>query len=320
MVRNGRDFLDMADEGDTADPLSPLKDMQNILGFLLAGFAGVLSFLGLRSEEVTTVLRNDTRQATLIAFFLLLAALAAVTSVAIPGGHRVSWLCMAGTFFLLLGAGAFVIYKIPVDSTAKNGEESLIDGYILASIGASALLVSIWTPKSSVIPTQFVFIMASVILLSTSMYGAMRLEADSQLNSAVQISADVAKDNFDTTLSVHVTASKIREVGYVGITVLGLPSGVPFTALCGTVRVRKNAASCTEDPCAYLNDCVVIFGGTVPPNPSGDVDETISDALITGQYQDITVKASVCRTQEGCTSLGSACSRVDLHLANPPES
>src|SRR5215467_1895573 len=43
-----------------------LSDVQNLLGFLLAGFGGVLSFIGLRSTEVTTVLRNNSKQASLI--------------------------------------------------------------------------------------------------------------------------------------------------------------------------------------------------------------------------------------------------------------
>jgi hypothetical protein len=309
---------DTPDNANAGGPPSPLKDTQNLLGFLLAGFAGVLSFLGLRSDEITTVLRNDTRQATLIALTLLLATLAAAVGVAIPSDHRVPWLCMAGVFFLLLALGAFVIYKIPSGAITGNRKDSLVDGFVLAAVGGVALLASLPKLKDGAISTQFVFIMASIILLATSMYGAMRLETDSQLNSAVQISASVAKDNSETTLSVHVTASKIREVGYIGINVMALPSGIPFVTLCGRIKVRQGAASCTEDPCAYLSQCVVIFGGTVPPDPSGGVDESLSDALITGQYQDITVKASVCQTQKGCTSLGSAGSRVDLHLTNPP--
>jgi hypothetical protein len=227
---------------------------------------------------------------------------------------------MTGAFLVLLAAGALVIYKIPVQVTTapQKTKESLYDSYVLAAIGVVAFLVSIWVPKSRTIYTQFVFIVASITLLAASIYGAMRLETDSQLNSVVQISANVAKDTSETTLSVHVTASKIREVGYIGINVMALPSGVPFMELCSTVMVPKDSASCTEDPCAYLKKCVVIFGATVPPDPSGDVDETLSDALITGQYQDITVKASVCQTQKGCSSLGSLGSRVDLHLTNPP--
>ena len=46
---------------------NPFKDVQNNLGFLLAGFGGIISFLGLQSAEVTTVLRNDPGQASMVA-------------------------------------------------------------------------------------------------------------------------------------------------------------------------------------------------------------------------------------------------------------
>lgn len=307
------------------EPSGLFKDAQNILAFLLAGFAGVLGFLGLRSEELTAVLRNNTRQATLIAFILLLSVLAAAIGVAIPSTHRVSWLTMTGAFSLLLAVSMTVIYKIPVQvtTTPENAKDSLYSSYGLAAFGVVALLVSIRRLKEPTAPirklkkptiyTQFLFIMASIILLATSLYGAMRLETDSQLNSIVQISASVGKANPEATLSIHVTASKIKEVGYVGIDVMGLPSGVPIVALCSAVKIQENHASCTEDPCAYSDKCAMIFGATVPPDPNGDVNETLSDALVPRQYQDITVKASICQKTKGCRPSGS---QVDLHLTD----
>ena len=67
--------------------------MQNILGFLLAGFGAILSFLGLRSTEVTTVLRNDPGQASLVAAILLAGVLAAVLTVVIDSDttEKASW-------------------------------------------------------------------------------------------------------------------------------------------------------------------------------------------------------------------------------------
>ena len=36
-----------------------LGDVRNLLGFLVAGFAGVLNVLGLKSGEIGVVLRNE---------------------------------------------------------------------------------------------------------------------------------------------------------------------------------------------------------------------------------------------------------------------
>ena len=126
---------------------NPFSDVQNWLGFLLAGFGAVLSFLGLRSTEVTTVLRNDPAQASLIALVLLLGVLTAVLIVAIDNADakKVSWTSAAGVVVVLLGIGAFVIYAIPVGTSV--GLLSLVLGSILVPLGIIILLISIITPR-----------------------------------------------------------------------------------------------------------------------------------------------------------------------------
>ena len=126
---------------------NPFSDVQNWLGFLLAGFGAVLSFLGLRSTEVTTVLRNDPAQASLIALVLLLGVLTAVLIVAIDNADakKVSWTSAAGVVVALLGIGAFVIYAIPIGTSV--GLLSLVLGSILVPLGIVILLISIITPR-----------------------------------------------------------------------------------------------------------------------------------------------------------------------------
>jgi hypothetical protein len=306
------------------DP-NPLKDVQNILGFLLAGFAGILGFIGLRSGEVTTVLRNDSAQASLIALILLLAALAAVIGVATPPGRaNTPWLAMVAIFCLLFSLGPLVILQIPVVSSKSEHATTLAIFAGLLGIGIVALYILLcnrkdpWTKGS--MPTQLVCIIASVILLATSAYGAMRLETDSQLNSSVQLSASIVQNTPGTdTLSLHVTAFKVTTVGYVGIIILGLPDGIPIIRDCKPRIVYRYNAGCSRDPCAYFYDkCKVIFGGTVPPDASGNINETLRDGIVTGKYQDISVQASVCHTLKGCRSAGSYVSRFDIHLSNLP--
>jgi hypothetical protein len=145
----GGGFATAGHDSSQTDSLqkNPLSDVQNWLGFLLAGFGAILSFLGLRSTEVTTVLRNDPAQASLIALMLLLGVLTAVLIVAIDNADakKVSWTSAAGLVVVLLGIGAFVIYAIPVG--ASVGLLSLVLGSILVPLGIIILLIGTVTPR-----------------------------------------------------------------------------------------------------------------------------------------------------------------------------
>jgi hypothetical protein len=149
--------LDSSESGTRTK--NPIGDVQNLLGFLLAGFGAVLSFFGLRSTEVTTVLRNDPAQASLIALMLLLGVLAAVLTIAIDNSSamRVSWTSAGGVVLALLGFGAFVIYLIPVGFTA--GLLSLVLGYIFVPIGIAIALISI------LLRSRFIYAMGFFMVL-----------------------------------------------------------------------------------------------------------------------------------------------------------
>lgn len=307
---------------------NPLSDVQNLLGFLLAGFGGVLSFIGLRSTEVTTVLRNNGPQASLVALLLLLSVLAAVISVAVPSTAKIPLLRALAIFILLLIVGPIVVLLIPI----KNPQPlAVLVAMIVVALVIIAVAVLVWDtvpsnwrlPKPSVnyrpVPLQLIFIIASVVLIGGSIYGAIRLETVSQLNSDVQLGAQITKSGNDTALSVHVTASKVKDRGYIGISVVGLPSTVAITVECGKVDVPLNGAPCSEDPCAYLRtQCERILGETVTPDAAGDINQTINDTLIAGNFQDIHVQAVLCSSGGTCQSVSQAGSRLDVHLLNFP--
>src|SRR2546430_12343886 len=130
-----------------------LKDVQNILGFLLAGFAGVLGFLGLRSTEVTTVLRNNSRQASLIALILLFAVLAAVSSVVIRRDEKISWPWTAAIFLLVLDGLLWVIYVIPINADVRTADKvSLVSGIVVGVLAVAAIVFSFFALKSLHVP------------------------------------------------------------------------------------------------------------------------------------------------------------------------
>jgi hypothetical protein len=125
--------------------------------------------------------------------------------------------------------------------------------------------------------------------------------------------------------SWNVTGFKIEVAGYVGVIISGLPSTVPAESTCSAYSDAE-AVQCMEAPCHFMQ-CQVIFVATIPPNASGDIDETISDGIVPAGYQDISVEALVCKGKGGCSeaehpSAGRAdhpsVSKLDIHLLGSP--
>ena len=193
--------------------------VQNLLGFLLAGFGAVLSFIGLRSTEVTTVLRNYPNQASLIALFLLLGVLAAVLTVATqsPLTKCTSLPNTAAIVLALFGVGALITFYIPIGSSSDK--LSLVIGLSGVLAGIAILVLSIiaqfrtsahlsrhhWL-LDRIVPFSVIFILTSVIFIAISTYGAMRLETNSQRSFDAQVVAGVSMNASGETVSAHVTA------------------------------------------------------------------------------------------------------------------
>lgn len=301
-----------------SDEKNPLKDVQNILGFLIAGFGGILTFIGLRSTEVSAVLRNDSAQASFVAFLLLCAILAAAVSVTISDSFKIPLLRAIAVSILTLSLGTSVIVAIPIE---ESRWPSLIIGLILLAVALYSW-ISVpddWSNRDSAnyypIRTQLAFIVVSIMLLASSVYGAMRLETDSQLSSGVQVGAQIVRSPAGMALSVHVTGSKIGYSGYIGVAVLGLPNGIPIVTKCKKYHPGNHSSQCTEDPCEYLRaECEVIFGQTVSPDSNGSINETLSDAFIPRKFEDIYIQTEVCSEIGVCRPVRQDGSRIDIHL------
>jgi hypothetical protein len=150
------------------------------------------------------------------------------------------------------------------------------------------------------------------MLLTISVYGAMRLEAASQLTSAVQITANITKKASDVTLSVHVGGAKFRTTGYVGVSVWGLPDTISITDECGS-DMQCAAAPCNSK--LLSPQCEFIFGAIFPSDASGNINETMSDALVVGIYQHVSVLSMPCESKAKCESdFKTGGSHLDLRL------
>jgi hypothetical protein len=120
-----------------------LKDVQNILGFFIAGFAGILSFLGLRSGEVSNVLRDPSteKSASVVVILLFLAALAAVLGVALPGDRRMSAQWAIPITLALLAIFSLIIFVTPLNYDYRE-----ISSGIALYLGGLAVLTALLIP------------------------------------------------------------------------------------------------------------------------------------------------------------------------------
>ena len=166
-----------------------------------------------------------------------------------------------------------------------------------------ARIVTAWGRKSVPrLPLTVVFLLAGVTLISMSAYGAMRLETASQRSSSAQVAATL--NDTDSAITVHVTASKVVGGGYIWISVQGLPASPELAVACKGVdkNLQPDQATCEEDPCGpkrLQSSCVWLMNGSVAPDASGDVNDTMDIPIEPGQFQDLDIRASVC-TSSAC--------------------
>lgn len=306
-----------------------LGDMRNLLGFLLAGFGALLSFLGVRSSEVSTILRNDSVQASVVVVILLFGVLAAVSAIIIDSEKNKKKLPLASVVemgIILLGLGALVIFAIPIGRNpfTISGWISLVIGCLSVFAGTLALVGSPPSWVEQGVGLIDVLILASVLFTAIAAYGAIRLESKSQLSFSSQVGASFTIDGPRTTVSLDIAATKIPQTDWVFIDVYGLPVGISMASSCAGVTQPKGIAPCTTDPCLYftrqryasLAQCAVLLNGSIVPNATGDVNETLSVPFLTANYQDIDVRAEVC-SPEGCAgNLTGQNSRLDWIIFN----
>jgi|ERR1700722_394375 len=124
-------------------------DIRNLTAFLVAGFAGVLNVIGLKSAEIGVVLRNDEARVVLIALFLLLGIVIAVVSVFVKGNIVRCSLLIASILFTSFAAyGALKAEtSSQLDAVAEIGDNLQATNHydiLTLSISASKLSANDW--------------------------------------------------------------------------------------------------------------------------------------------------------------------------------
>ena len=179
------------------------------------------------------------------------------------------------------------------------------------------------------IPLTVVFILASVVFIAISAYGGMRLETKSQQSFSSQVGAIFSMDGSLATIQVDITAAKIPQSDWVFLDVYALPAKPSLSSICGLLyqnfkNIPSSSAPCTTDPCLYFSrskyqniaKCAVLSNGSIVPNASGDVDETVTFPFLAAEYQYVDVRAEVCSINVCEGSVIGQNSRLDWAIPN----
>lgn len=320
----------MTDDGSQAAGTG-LSDVRNLLGFLVAGFAGVLNVIGLKSAEIGVVLRNEPIWVPVVAVLLLGGILAAVLSVFTTAGGQHPVPPIAAVITILAAAASFpaIVWLIPSPFPGHSGEHLASVAVTIALLGVSVLLCaaaalfrsparaqgSHWIGRrvqrnlQDLLNLQCLLLAVAVMLTSASAYGALRLETISQTSTLAEIGDRLQLNGQAGTLTISVSASKLSTQDWVSVDVAGAPSTWDIVSMChvpSVVALREkinqdiSVVSCEQDPCFYFarelnRQCVPLSADVIAPDSSGGVQRTLEVPFLASAYQHLQVTAVTCQ-------------------------
>jgi hypothetical protein len=319
-----------------------VQTAQSLLGFLIAGFAAALSFIGIKSTELASILRNqETRIGLFVALPFLFGIITAILSIFKGRAthkdedwptNRLAIASLLFLFAIVLSLPAFI--RIPFTTTDSQWIASIIVSAmaIIAAVGMAFRKGSYGKARDkwrswSIKPfnLQLYLILASVLFLTTAVYAALRMESASQATPTAQLdgSVTVAK-NGSAVLSLSVASTKVPVPDRIDITVTALPRTVTIAEICKGTRRAQNPlsnSSCAADPCSYRRFiCQSLAGWGVPPDATGAIREILTLPFSSSAYQRLHIEDSLCeRGAEAsqCTDTTTGGTHLDIQIPAP---
>ncbi len=298
--------------GDGSD--GRLSDGRNLLGFVVAGFAGVLNFIGLKSAEVGVVLRNEPFRVSIVGVLLLLGVVTAALSIFVTKDHPIYPGWMFGLGALAAAAFPLLIWIIPSPFPGQGSERAaamwvaigcgllaalLVGVSVRAHVPGRAAAGGLGESYSDLFNLQCLLLVVALILTSAAAYGALRMETISQTSPLAQIGDSLTVSGQQDELSISISASKMSDQEWLGLNVQGAPRTWQINAMCGAVKENRGVR-CTQDPCYYFHaqlneECAELSEDVLPPDSSGGVQRTIVVPFSPRQYQHLNIAAYVCQ-------------------------
>src|SRR5581483_3003080 len=132
-----------------ATPAANPVDLDRVkiaVAFVVTGFAAMISFIGLKGDELTAVIRNQEFYVGMLGLFIFLAVATAILSMftqQLFTTHHVrrgDQLCI---LMLLLAVGAFIVRETPIPpvTTQPQLNAALLLTYVFLGIGVICFLL-----------------------------------------------------------------------------------------------------------------------------------------------------------------------------------
>ena len=312
------------------------QKVQVLAGLLVAGFAGALNFIGLRSAEVSAVLRNEAHYPTLVLALIVAGILTAIASIFVNPQWMVrKWAWLATACWLIVPV-AVTVALISIPSSTAAWEY-----YLAVSVAGAAglltvvfLVIGYWkipplkrplgSAGKSGVSAQGLLVFVAIALTATSVYAALRLETRSQLAStAAQLSATVDETSGTASLDVSIQASKMASADRVNVSIVGLERGASIGKLCQNVRA-VGTLRCFLAPCYVTHfrspasaGCDSLSSGIYQPNADGSVSQKLVIPFSDIRYQRLELLGEVCTVEETgmpCLYQRHNITRVDIEV------
>ncbi len=331
------------DKGGPGRP-ADLAKVQSILGAVIAAFAAVLSFIGIRASEIAVILRNQEPLIGFVSIGFLLSILAAVLAILEPGPAERKWpsrgLAFA-TFLLVASAGPFLTDFIPVPFVTTGVQTAF--GWIAGGVIVVAAALALWLGRMQPataderVPErrgprlrnwlrgdfdrQRYFVLTSILLLAMAAYAAIRIESVSQSTPFAQLTARVTVTSSGSAVLVLSAASaKVPIPDRVTIIVRGLSRNVNIGRFCAGKPMKPEFLPCSVDPCDYGIFCKTLVGWMLPPDGQGDVRETLVLPFSAVLYQRLQVSDKICeraRVDGNCVRAAPVGTTLDIQVVTP---
>ncbi|MFF9326723.1 hypothetical protein ACF1AY_18710 [Streptomyces sp. NPDC014776] len=296
---------------------SLVEGISNLLGFLVAAFVGAVNLFGLRSGELSAILRNEAPRVTVVFGLMLATTAVALASLYFPENERTLVSTSCGWFAFCLAIFTLSLAFIPIPAVTEDWILNLLYAFTSLLLLVAAILFlarhRLW--PSANLPLKLVLISCSIILLSAAVLAAARLETRSQVQATYpQLGATIKVANGVGDLSMKIAASKMRARDQVLFWVEGLRRSVSMDKRCGGVWAGNCILqTCDED--VKGDKCRNIASGAVNSDAMGRVEQEISTLFSAHEYQLLIVKARMCEvTGKVVPECKSKAKHVQLYL------